>query len=164
MFVTGVLVHQCMPLFRKCCTCPRTRIGQPETEEVEDRYVESIQSVENSVESIQSVENSVESIQSVENSVENIQSVETSVEETSFGGYEDRIQVCEDEDLPPSYARFSCYPKVESEEAMEQPPPYRDSMRMGEDSRVTIETVSETVHGRSITYTIRSNSTSAIIM
>ena len=72
--------------------------------------------------------------------------------EAGFGGYENRIQVCEDEDLPPSYARISYYPKVESDEAMKEPPPYRDSMRRGRDAngvRVTIETVSSKIDRKS---------------
>ena len=46
---------------------------------------------------------------------------------------------------------------------MKEPPPYRDSMRGG-DFRVTVDTISEAVHGRTITHTIRNNSTSATIM
>ena len=137
---------------RKCCKCLRTRprsrnryrrrtwVDQLETEVIEEPNVENIQTIETSVENI---------------------------EEAGFGGYENRIQVCEDEDLPPSYARISYYPKVESDEAMKEPPPYRDSMRRGRDVngvRVTIDTVSEAVHGRTITHTIRNNSTSATIM
>ena len=133
---------------RKCCKClrtrprsrnryrRRTRVDQLETEVIEEPNVENIHTIETSVENIQTIETSVENI-----------------EEAGFGGQENRIQVCEDEDLPPSYARISYYPKVESDEAMKEPPPYRDSMRRGRDAngvRVTIETVSSKIDGKSI--------------
>ena len=131
----GFIVFFCVPLFRNTCLTRRM-----------DQQIEEIEGI-----SIDNIE---------ETNVENI-------EEAGFNGYENRIQVCEDEDLPPSYARISYYPKVESDEAMKEPPPYRDSMRRGRDAngvRVTIDTVSEAVHGRTITHTIRNNSTSATIM
>merc|ERR1719457_298950 len=40
------------------------------------------------------------------------------IEEAGSGDNEDRIEVCGEEDLPPSYASILFYPKVKSEEAM----------------------------------------------
>ena len=89
------------------------------------------------------------------------------IEEAGSGDNEDRIEVCREEDLPPSYASIFFYPKVESEEAVKRPPPYRDSMLKGRDAngfRVSVETVSAAIHGRAITRTIRKSSNSAIIV
>ena len=76
------------------------------------------------------------------------------IEEAGFSGYDNQIQVCSnEEDLPPSYARISYYPKVETEEETkysQQPPPYRDSMRRGRNvNGDSIETISAAVHNKS---------------
>ena len=86
------------------------------------------------------------------------------IEEAGSGDNEDRIEVCREEDLPPSYASIFFYPKVKSEEAVNEPSPYRDSMRRDIDAngvRATVETVSSAVEGRA---TIQRNYNSAIIV